>query len=76
MLALDEVLTDALEELVQPGVFAQDHKKAILQAIGVITTQRAYTDRTDLEALWAERVEGTIRMVKASKRWRQVCEER
>jgi hypothetical protein len=75
MLALDEVLTDALDELVQPGVFAQDHKKAILQAVGVITTQRAYTDRTDIEAHWASRIDGTMRMLKASANWRQAREE-
>jgi len=70
--ALDAVLTAALEAILQPNVFLGDHKKAVVQAIGVISSQRAYTDRTEIEECYAGRVEGTRAWLERSKGWREV----
>jgi len=43
--SLDSELESALEWIVHPAVFARDSRKAVLQAIGVISAQRAITFR-------------------------------
>lgn len=43
--ALDAELESALEWIGHPAVFARDSRKAVLQAIGVISSQRAITYR-------------------------------
>ncbi|KAH2006228.1 hypothetical protein KXV97_003819 [Aspergillus fumigatus] len=60
--ALDADLTSAMEWINHPAVFGRDSRKAVLQAIGVISSQRAYTYRTPSEAHWAQRVEGIRRL--------------
>lgn len=46
--ALDAELESALEWIGHPAVFARDSRKAVLQAIGVISSQRAITYRYGL----------------------------
>ncbi|KAH2194353.1 hypothetical protein KXW59_006158, partial [Aspergillus fumigatus] len=48
---------------------------AVLQAIGVISSQRAYTYRTPSEAHWAQRVEGIRRLTERSKEWRETGDD-
>ncbi|EEH45908.2 uncharacterized protein PADG_02058 [Paracoccidioides brasiliensis Pb18] len=69
--ALDTDLDTALEWINHPAVFGRDSRKAVLQAIGVISSQRGCTFRTPSEAHWAERVEGVRRMTERSREWRE-----
>ena len=75
MAALDADIESALEWISHPAVFTRDSRKAVLQAIGVLSTQRGYTFRTPSEALWAERVTGVKRMIERSREWREVGDE-
>jgi hypothetical protein len=43
----------------------------VLQAIGVISSQRAYTFRSPSESLWAERITGVKRLSERSRHWRE-----
>ena len=72
--ALDAELESALEWINHPAVFGRDSRKAVLQAIGVISSQRAYTFRTAAESLWAGRVSGVRRLMERSRNWREVDE--
>ncbi|RDW59567.1 hypothetical protein BP6252_12654 [Coleophoma cylindrospora] len=69
--ALDAELEASLEWINHPAVFSRDSRKAILQAIGVISSQRGYTFRTPVESLWAGRVGGVKRLTERSKEWRE-----
>lgn len=71
MTSLDADLATALEWIMHPGIFARDSRKAVLQAIGVISSQRAYTFRTPSEAHFAARVAGIRRLTERSKEWRE-----
>lgn len=73
--ALDTELEASLEWINHPAVFGRDSRKAVLQAIGVIASQRGYTFRTPSESLWAGRVVGVKRLTKASREWRDAGEE-
>lgn len=75
MAALEMTLSAALEEVIHPNVFMQDQRKAVLQAIGVISSQRAFTYRTDIELMWAQRITGTKKLLEASSAWRELQEE-
>jgi hypothetical protein len=75
MVALDADLEAALEWINHPAVFGRDSRKAVLQAIGVISSQRAFTFRTPSEALWAERVSGVKRLTDRSKDWREIGDD-
>lgn len=68
--ALDAELDSALEWINHPAVFGRDSRKAVLQAIGVISSQRAFTFRTPIEGLWAGRVGGVKRLTEKSREWR------
>lgn len=68
--ALDAELESSLEWINHPAVFSRDSRKAVLQAIGVISSQRAFTYRTPVESLWAGRVGGVRRLTERSKEWR------
>lgn len=68
--ALDSELDASLEWINHPAVFGRDSRKAVLQAIGVISSQRGYTYRTQMESLWASRVSGVRRLTEASRAWR------
>jgi hypothetical protein len=68
--ALDAEVEAALEWVNHPAVFSRDSRKAVLQAIGVISSQRAYTFRTPSESQWAERVPGIKRLIERSREWR------
>ena len=74
MAALDLELESALEWINHPAVFGRDSRKAVLQAIGVISSQRAYTFRTPSESLWAGRVAGIKRLTSRSRDWREADE--
>lgn len=67
--ALDAELESALEWINHPAVFARDSRKAVLQTIGVTSSQRAYTFRTQLEVMWAERILGIRAMSESAKAW-------
>lgn len=67
--ALDAELESALEWINHPAVFGRDSRKAVLQAIGVISSQRAMTFRTPVESLWAGRVSGVRRLTEKSREW-------
>lgn len=69
--ALDAELESSLEWINHPAVFGRDSRKAVLQAIGVISSQRAFTFRTPIEGLWAARVGGVKRLTEKSREWRE-----
>jgi len=69
--ALDAELEASLEWINHPAVFGRDSRKAVLQAIGVISSQRGYTFRTSVESLWAGRVSGVKRLTERSREWRE-----
>ncbi|KAL7627162.1 hypothetical protein AAE478_003938 [Parahypoxylon ruwenzoriense] len=69
--ALDAELEASLEWISHPAVFGRDSRKAVLQAIGVISSQRAFTFRTPIESLWAGRVSGVKRLTDKSREWRE-----
>ena len=73
--ALDTELEASLEWINHPAVFGRDSRKAVLQAIGVIASQRGYTFRTPAESLWAGRVGGVKRLTKNSREWRDAGDE-
>lgn len=68
--ALDAELDASLEWINHPAVFGRDSRKAVLQAIGVISSQRGFTFRTSIEGLWAGRVSGVKRLTEKSREWR------
>ncbi|KAH8653685.1 Pleckstrin homology domain-containing protein [Xylariales sp. PMI_506] len=68
--ALDAELEASLEWISHPAVFGRDSRKQVLQAIGVISSQRAYTFRTPIESLWASRVTGVKKLTDRSREWR------
>ena len=70
--ALDAEILSALEWISHPAVFGRDSRKAVLQAIGVISSQRAFTFRTPSESLWAVRIPGVKRLTERSRDWREV----
>ncbi|KAK5654086.1 hypothetical protein OQA88_7517 [Cercophora sp. LCS_1] len=69
--ALDAELESSLEWISHPAVFGRDSRKAVLQAIGVISSQRAFTFRTPIESLWAGRVNGVKKLTEKSREWRE-----
>ncbi|MCJ1411824.1 hypothetical protein MMC19_005916 [Ptychographa xylographoides] len=69
--ALDTELESSLEWIGHPAVFGRDSRKAVLQAIGVVSSQRAYTFRTPVESLWAGRVGGVRGLSGRSRGWRE-----
>ena len=71
MSALDLELESSLEWISHPAIFGRDSRKSVLQAIGVISSQRGYTYRTPAEALWAERITGIKRLAEKSRDWRE-----
>jgi hypothetical protein len=71
MYALDAELESSLEWINHPAVFGRDSRKAVLQAIGVISSQRAFTFRSPSESLWAERITGVKRLSERSRLWRE-----
>lgn len=68
--ALDAELESSLEWISHPAVFGRDSRKAVLQAIGVISSQRAFTFRTPIESIWSGRVGGVKRLTERSREWR------
>ncbi|CAD0110102.1 unnamed protein product [Aureobasidium uvarum] len=75
MSALDTELASSLEWINHPAVFSRDSRKAVLQAIGVISSQRGFTMRTPAESLWATRISGTRRLNDRSLEWRSAGDE-
>ncbi len=75
MSALDGDIESSLEWISHPAVFSRDSRKAVLQSIGVISSQRGYTFRTPAEALWAERISGVKRLTERSKEWREAGDD-
>ncbi|KAK3697262.1 hypothetical protein LTR37_017574 [Vermiconidia calcicola] len=71
MTALDKELESSLEWISHPAVFSRDSRKAVLQAIGVISSQRGYTFRTPAESLWAARISGVRRLSERNQDWRE-----
>ncbi|KAI1805885.1 Pleckstrin homology domain-containing protein [Daldinia bambusicola] len=69
--ALDAELEASLEWISHPAVFGRDSRKAVLQAIGVVSSQRAFTFRTPIESLWAGRVGGVKKLTDKSREWRE-----
>lgn len=69
--ALDAELEASLEWINHPAVFGRDSRKAVLQAISVISSQRGYTFRTPMESLWADRVSGVKKLTERSREWRE-----
>lgn len=72
MSALDADIEASLEWISHPAVFSRDSRKAVLQAIGVISSQRGYTFRTASEHLWAGRIGGIRRLTEKSREWREI----
>ncbi|CAD6505392.1 BgTH12-00883 [Blumeria graminis f. sp. triticale] len=69
--ALDAEIESSLEWICHPAVFSRDSRKAILQAIGVISSQRGFTFRTPVESSWATRIRGVKLLTERSKDWRE-----
>ncbi len=67
--ALDAELEAALDWIGHPAVFARDCRKGVLQAVGVIAGQRAFTARGKAEEFWALRVGGVKRGLEGSEAW-------
>lgn len=70
--ALEAELDSSLEWINHPAVFTRDARKAVLQAIGVISSQRSYTFRTPIESLWAERIGGIRKTAERAREWREL----
>jgi von Willebrand factor type A domain len=70
MAALDGDIESSLEWISHPAVFSRDSRKAVLQSIGVISSQRGYTFRTPAEAIWAGRISGIKRVTERAREWR------
>ena len=75
MHALDGDIESSLEWINHPAVFSRDSRKAVLQAIGVISSQRGYTFRTPSEALWADRILGVRKLTERSRDWREAGDD-
>ncbi|KAJ5899790.1 hypothetical protein N7495_004534 [Penicillium taxi] len=75
MTALNADLDSALEWINHPAVFSRDSRKAVLQSIGVISSQRGFTYRTPSEAHWAQRISGIRRLTDRSKDWREMGDD-
>ena len=75
MSALDSDIESSLEWISHPAVFSRDSRKAVLQSIGVIASQRGYTFRTPAEALWADRISGIKRMTERAREWRETGDD-
>ncbi|KAI4160780.1 MAG: hypothetical protein LQ342_005493 [Letrouitia transgressa] len=73
--ALDTELEASLEWINHPAVFGRDSRKAVLQAIGVIASQRGYSFRTPAESLWAGRISGVKKLTRHSREWRDAGDE-
>ena len=75
MNALDAEIEASLEWINHPAVFSRDSRKSVLQAIGVISSQRAYTFRTASESIWADRISGVKRLTEYSREWREAGDD-
>lgn len=75
MSALDFELESSLEWITHPAVFSRDSRKAVLQTIGVISSQRGLSFRTPSESLWAARIPGIKNLTEQSREWREVGDE-
>lgn len=75
MSALDGDIESSLEWISHPAVFSRDSRKAVLQSIGVIASQRGYTFRTPAESIWADRISGVKRMIERAKEWRETGDD-
>jgi hypothetical protein len=75
MAALDADIEASLEWINHPAVFSRDSRKAVLQAIGITSSQRGYTFRTPSEALWAERIAGVRKLTERARDWREAGDE-
>jgi Mg-chelatase subunit ChlD len=75
MMALDSELESSLEWISHPAVFGRDSRKSVLQAIGVISSQRGFSYRTPAESLWASRIPGVRRLAERSREWREAGDE-
>ena len=75
MSALDYELESGLEWISHPAVFSRDSRKAVLQTIGVISSQRGLSFRTPSESLWANRIPGVKNLTEQSREWREVGDE-
>lgn len=75
MSALDGELETSLEWINHPAVFGRDSRKGVLEKIGIISSQRAYTSRTPLESIYAMRVPGIRAVLDESKNWPEAVNE-
>ena len=75
MNALDADIESSLEWINHPAVFSRDSRKAVLQAIGVISSQQAFTFRTASESIWADRITGVKRLTEYSREWREAGDD-
>ncbi|QIX00830.1 hypothetical protein AMS68_006347 [Peltaster fructicola] len=73
--ALDHDLDNSLEYIAHSQVFNRDSRKSVLQAIGVISTQRGFTYRSPAEAMWANRIPGVQRLLTKSQQWREQADQ-
>lgn len=75
MSALDFELESGLEWITHPAVFSRDSRKAVLQTIGVISSQRGLSFRTPSEGIWAARIPGIKNLTEQSREWREAGDE-
>ncbi|KAK9245019.1 hypothetical protein V1506DRAFT_460019 [Lipomyces tetrasporus] len=69
--ALSTEMQEALNATADTDMFLHDVRKRIMQAVGVIMTQRAFTTRSALESYFASRVENVRKLVNLAQEWRE-----
>ena len=67
--ALAAEITACLDGMHDPSMFVHHTRKAVLQTVDVLTSQRAFTFRSAVEAMLAGRVDGVGALVDGSRQW-------
>ncbi|KAK9372506.1 uncharacterized protein V1513DRAFT_452163 [Lipomyces chichibuensis] len=68
--ALSAEMQWALNAIADTDMFLHDARKRIMQVVGVIVTQRAFTPRSALESYFASRVENVRKLLNWAQEWR------
>ncbi|KAK9351210.1 hypothetical protein V1523DRAFT_417472 [Lipomyces doorenjongii] len=69
--ALSAEMQGALNAIADTDMFLHDARKRIMQVVGVIMTQRAFTPRSALESYFASRVENVRKLLNWAQEWRE-----
>ncbi|KAK9388097.1 hypothetical protein V1515DRAFT_599624 [Lipomyces mesembrius] len=69
--ALSAEMQGALNAIADTDMFLHDARKRIMQVVGIIMTQRAFTPRSALESYFASRVENVQKLLNWAQEWRE-----